>query len=155
MKSRRKGGITTQAALLLCAFTCLRAVVEPQQQLGLGFVQAFSSAPLQRTRPRRRSDDHASSPPTRHESRAGQKSNRHRRLAGVPALKMARSWSNPPLEEVSVTQLPVLGSTAVAVVYFTACDLRVHDHDALVATAGAAGVLPVYVFDDMVTLISS
>lgn len=55
------------------------------------------------------------------------------------------------MEEVTVTQLPILGSDAVAVVYFTACDLRVHDHDALVAASGAAGVLPVYVFDEMVS----
>lgn len=63
---------------------------------------------------------------------------------------MAGFWEKPPLEEVSVAQLPQGSSDDVAVVYFTACDLRVHDHDGLVAAAKAARVLPVYVFDDQV-----
>eukprot|EP00752_Nemacystus_decipiens_P012696 g11248.t1 len=69
---------------------------------------------------------------------------------------MVGIWGRPSLEEeVSVLELPVLGqgssssdSEDVAVVYFTACDLRVHDHHGLVAAAKAARVLPVYVFDD-------
>lgn len=68
---------------------------------------------------------------------------------------MAGFWAKPSLQEVSVLDLPVLqqGSDSdgdIAVVYFTACDLRTHDHDGLVAAAGAAGVVPVYVFDDQV-----
>lgn len=80
---------------------------------------------------------------------------------------MAGFWAKPSLEEVSVLDLPVLqqgsdsdsdgpdsaggdGGGDIAVVYFTACDLRTHDHDGLVAAAGAAGVVPVYVFDDQV-----
>lgn len=47
-------------------------------------------------------------------------------------------------------QLPLLQDPDVAVVWFTACDLRTHDHDALVASAGAVGVVPLYVFDDQV-----
>lgn len=45
-------------------------------------------------------------------------------------------------------QLPLVKAPDVAVVWFTACDLRTHDHDALVAVAGAAGAVPLYVFDD-------
>lgn len=77
---------------------------------------------------------------------------RHRR-SGVAALGMVGFWAKPPLRETSVLQLPLLraDSDDVAVVYFSACDLRIHDHDALVAAAGAAGVVPVYVFDDQVS----
>lgn len=57
-------------------------------------------------------------------------------------------WASPGKQEVSVLQLPLLQDPDVAVVWFTACDLRTHDHDALVASAGAAGVVPLYVFDD-------
>lgn len=53
-------------------------------------------------------------------------------------------------EEVSVLQLPRLDGRHVAVVWFTACDLRTHDHDALVASASASGVVPLYVFDNQV-----
>ena len=59
-------------------------------------------------------------------------------------------WARPGKQEVSVLQLPLLQDPDVAVVWFTACDLRTHDHDALVASAGAAGVVPLYVFDDQV-----
>lgn len=59
-------------------------------------------------------------------------------------------WAKPPLAEVSVLQLPRVKATDVAVVWFTPCDLRTHDHDGLVAAAGAAGVVPVFVFDDQV-----
>ena len=38
----------------------------------------------------------------------------------------------------------------MAVIWFTSSDLRVHDHDGLVASAAAAAMLPVYVFDDQV-----
>lgn len=55
-----------------------------------------------------------------------------------------------PGDEVSVLQLPLLEAPDVAVVWFTASDLRVHDHDGLLAAAGASTVLPVYVFDDQV-----
>lgn len=98
-----------------------------------------------------------------------QKRGRHcrRAAAGVTALNMAGFWAKPSLGEVSVLDLPVLqqgsdsadsdsdgggggGGGDIAVVYFTACDLRTHDHDGLVAAAGAAGVVPVYVFDDQV-----
>lgn len=58
--------------------------------------------------------------------------------------------ASSPGEEVSVLQLPLLEAPDVAVVWFTASDLRVHDHDGLVAAAGASAVLPVYVFDDQV-----
>ncbi|CAM9863830.1 unnamed protein product [Ectocarpus sp. 6 AP-2014] len=73
---------------------------------------------------------------------------RNYRNNGRAGVSMAAFWAEPPLPRVSVLQLPLLGSDDVAVVYFTACDLRTHDHDALVAAAGAAGVVPVYVFDD-------
>lgn len=53
--------------------------------------------------------------------------------------------------EVSVLQLPQLKDPDVAVVWFTASDLRVHDHDGLVAAGSAAGVIPLYVFDDQVS----
>lgn len=53
-------------------------------------------------------------------------------------------------DHVSVLQLPILDEQNVAVVWFTACDLRTHDHDGLVASAMAAGVVPLYVFDDQV-----
>lgn len=53
--------------------------------------------------------------------------------------------------EVSVLQLPQLKDPDVAVIWFTASDLRVHDHDGLVAAGGAAGVIPLYVFDDQVS----
>lgn len=53
-------------------------------------------------------------------------------------------------DEVTVLQLPRVEDTDVAVVWFTACDLRTHDHDGLVAASSAAGVIPVYVFDDQV-----
>lgn len=75
---------------------------------------------------------------------------RNHRNNGRAGVSMAAFWAEPPLPRVSVLQLPLLGSDDVAVVYFTACDLRTHDHDALVAAAGAAGVVPVYVFDDQV-----
>ncbi|CAM9905700.1 unnamed protein product [Ectocarpus sp. 12 AP-2014] len=73
---------------------------------------------------------------------------RNHRNNGRAGVSMTAFWAEPPLPRVSVLQLPQLGSDDVAVVYFTACDLRTHDHDALVAAAGAAGVVPVYVFDD-------
>ncbi|CAM9289477.1 unnamed protein product, partial [Hapterophycus canaliculatus] len=77
-------------------------------------------------------------------------SDRRQKRIGVAGLGMAGFWAKPPLRETSVLQLPRLGqcSDDVAVVYFSACDLRIHDHDALVAAAGAAGVVPAYVFDD-------
>lgn len=53
-------------------------------------------------------------------------------------------------DEISVLQLPVLSKGDVAVVWFTASDLRTHDHDGLVAAASAAKVVPLYVFDDQV-----
>lgn len=53
-------------------------------------------------------------------------------------------------EEVSVLQLPRLDASHVAVLWFTACDLRTHDHDGLIAAASAAGVVPLYVFDNQV-----
>ena len=66
------------------------------------------------------------------------------------ALSSSGFWASPRKQEVSVLQLPLLQDPDVAVVWFTACDLRTHDHDALVASAGAAGVVPLYVFDDQV-----
>ncbi|CAN0259963.1 unnamed protein product, partial [Discosporangium mesarthrocarpum] len=41
------------------------------------------------------------------------------------------------------------------VVWFTACDLRTHDHEGLIASAGAARVLPIFVFDDQVNKLAS
>lgn len=136
-------GATAPVVLLLRVITLLK----PQHNV---FVHAFC-APLQRTR----SSNHRGATSFRHDSGSLQFSRqkcRHRRLADVTALNMAGFWEKPPLEEVSVLELPVLrqGSDDVAVVYFTACDLRVHDHDGLVAAAKAARVLPVYVFDDQV-----
>lgn len=85
---------------------------------------------------------------------------RSRRLRSTSSLNMADTqtggsffsglWAKPSKDEVSVLQLPKLGKDDVAIVWFTASDLRIHDHDALVASAGAAGVIPVYVFDDQV-----
>lgn len=75
---------------------------------------------------------------------------------GITRSKMSlfSEWggggASSPGEEVSVLQLPLLEAPDVAVVWFTASDLRVHDHDGLVAAAGASTVLPVYVFDDQV-----
>lgn len=55
---------TARAVLLLCIISCLRAVIKPQQP-GFGLVQAFSSAPMQRTRPGRSSNGNAV-PSSRH-----------------------------------------------------------------------------------------
>ena len=155
MERKHLMGSKSPVVLLLCA-TLFHSAVRPQHD---AFVQAFSAAPLQRTRP-------GSSSTSSRDSRAATSARRssgsfrlvqqkchHRRLAGETALNMV-GLGRPPLEEVSVLELPALGqgsdSDDVAVVYFTACDLRVHDHDGLVAGAKAARVLPVYVFDDQV-----
>lgn len=89
-----------------------------------------------------------------------QQGGRRRFRADLTSVTMAKSpqssslfsglWAKPPLAEVSVLQLPRVKATDVAVVWFTPCDLRTHDHDGLVAAAGAAGVVPVFVFDDQV-----
>lgn len=139
MEKKHVMGATALNIVIVCVVTLLHVVVRPKQD---GLVQAFTAAPLQRTR-------------SRHDSgslRFAQQTCRHGGPAGVTALNMAGFWGRPPLEEVSVLELPGLrqGSDDVAVVYYTACDLRVHDHDGLVAAAKAARVLPVYVFDDQV-----
>lgn len=89
-----------------------------------------------------------------------QQGSRRRSRADLTSLTMAKSpqssslfsglWAKPPLAEVSVLQLPRVEASDVAVVWFTPCDLRTHDHDGLVAAAGAAGVVPVFVFDHQV-----
>lgn len=143
-------GATVSVLPLLSVVLLFHAAVRPQHD---AFVQAFAAAPLQRTRPgsisAALSFQHGSG-----SIRFAQQKCRKRGLARVTALDMVGLWGKPPLEEVSVLELPVLGqgsgSDEVAVVYFTACDLRVHDHDGLVAATKAARVLPVYVFDDQV-----
>lgn len=153
---------------LLCVLTCVHAATRPQSafvhraELNPG---ALSRQQTQRARSTgistgggiRSSNDIGGTRSSRCSAapRIGSRSpwltqlrhHRNNRRAGV---SMTAFWAEPPLPRVSVLQLPQLGSDDVAVVYFTACDLRIHDHDALVAAAGAAGVVPVYVFDDQV-----
>ncbi|CAM9378091.1 unnamed protein product [Pylaiella littoralis] len=162
------GATVAEVALLLCMLTCTHAVTRTTQDSALAFVHQASSAAAsfgKMRRMRSSRNQHAASPALtssrhRHFSsstghRSTQERIRHcrRTTTGVTALNMAGFWAKPSLQEVSVLDLPVLqqGSDSdgdIAVVYFTACDLRTHDHDGLVAAAGAAGVVPVYVFDD-------
>lgn len=112
----------------------------------------------QRTRSVRRNVPPREHCPTSHDESSGtawpgQKRKEHRchhaHNAGL-GMSLLPRWGAPPRTEVSVLQLPALTAPDVAVVWFTASDLRTHDHDGLVAVAGAAGVVPLYVFDEQV-----
>ncbi|CAM9726855.1 unnamed protein product [Scytosiphon promiscuus] len=159
MKTMLRTRLIGAAALatLHCTLAYARAAVEPQA----AFVHLAGT--YRNTCETHRSSSgisrcsSSSSPSPRHHPAAShrrrghwftQDGGRRQRRSGVAALDMAAFWARPPLREKLVSQLPRVSDDDVAVVYFSACDLRIHDHDALVAAAGARGVVPVYVFDD-------
>ena len=171
MMERRPATAATLATLLLYALTYAHGIVDAS----VGFINdalsnpskfaistSKSSCHTMKTLQRTPSGFHASSllPSKTGSPWSTQQSNRiSRRAASTGPVMMAAQqtvpsssgfWARPGKQEVSVLQLPLLQHPDVAVVWFTACDLRTHDHDALVAAAGAAGAVPLYVFDDQV-----
>lgn len=166
MGARRLATAATLATIL-CAIAYVHAVAD--QDLGFinhafsnpsNFAQASTSKSSCHTETPRRTPSRNQAPLQHRSPWTTLQSHRSRRRAAshVSVMSAAQQtappssgfWASPGKQEVSVLQLPLLQDPDVAVVWFTACDLRTHDHDALVASAGAAGVIPLYVFDDQV-----